>query len=190
MKRHLTPEEHVDALDDVLTGTRAAHLASCGECQADAATLRRMRREAGDVAAPPPSPLFWDHFSERVRVAVSEQPVPSRRWWQDWRRAGAMAVAGSLVVVLFVLVPGAPDETGTGQTGEAEGPETVALSGDDDPSWALVVGLTDGIDLGLDDARDAMAPRAGTADAMLDDLTAEQRETLVRLLEKEMGESD
>jgi hypothetical protein len=60
----------------------------------------------------------------------------------------------------------------------------------DDPSWALVVGLTDGIDLGLDDARDAMAPRAGTADAMLDELTAEQRETLVRLLEKEMGESE
>jgi hypothetical protein len=43
-------------------------------------------------------------------------------------------------------------------------------------------------ELDLSDVREVAVPAAGTVDNLLDELTVAQREALVRLLQKEMGD--
>jgi hypothetical protein len=189
MTDHLRPEEFIEALDGQAEARASEHLAACAECRAELDELRAMMRESAGVEAPAPSPLFWDHFSERVRVATSTLPA-REAWWESlWRPAAAFAAAAALLAAVMVLVPRQhsqqtmPDvvaATGTAPTA------IVALDVPDDGSWSLVVGLASG--LRASEVREAAQPAAGTADAMIDELTPAQRAALARLLEKEIGE--
>jgi hypothetical protein len=188
MRTHLSTDEFVDALDGALAAGRPAHLDACAARQAAVAALRATLHEAQQVPAPEPSPLFWEHFSDHVREATSNLTVPSIAWWHDWRPVGALATAvGALALVLLFGV-GRPVDRPV----ETQAVLATAVPGDsqDDGPWALVVGLTDEAGLDFDDTREAVAPRSGTADAMIDELTPEQREALVRLLLQEMGDSE
>jgi len=174
----------VDALDDALDVPSRQHLAACAECQAELVDLRAVMTEARRVETPAPSPLFWDHFSERVREATAAQSLaPAARWWSGWMRpVGALAaVVGAVAFVVF-LRPASPapvNETASASYAAFEMPA-------DDGSWGLVVGLAGELD--LSDVRAVAAPAAGTVDAVLEDLTSAQRDALVRLLQKEMGD--
>ena len=129
--------------------------------------------------------MFWDHFSERVRQATAAESMPAAtRWWSGWW-SPVGALAGALGVIALVVLlrptPQVPSDLGAPV-------ESAALQmTPDDGSWGLVVGLAAELDHA--DVREVAAPAAGTVDTLLDELTKAQREALVRLLQKEMGDS-
>ncbi|MCC7177846.1 MAG: hypothetical protein IT177_05580 [Acidobacteria bacterium] len=69
--KHLTPDELIDAAEGTLDVERQHHVDTCEACRGEAEALRALLREATGMRLPEPSPLFWDHFSARVRAAVA-----------------------------------------------------------------------------------------------------------------------
>jgi hypothetical protein len=181
MSEHLRHDELIDALDDALVASRAAHLENCESCKAELARLRAVLHEVSGVGMPTPSPLFWDHFSARVRAATDGEPVrAAQAWWRTWwRPAGIMAAAAGALALVLVLRPSieAPKP--------ADVPTAKVAALPDDGSWGLVIGLASELD--ATDVREAAKPAAGTADAMLEELTTSQRAALVQLLKEDMG---
>ena len=177
MTQHLGPEEFVEALDGRLTADRRGHLDACEVCRADVEELRSIGLEAADVPAFEPSPLFWDHFNARVHGATKDLSVAPQRWWQlDWRPVAALATAGAALALVLTLRPGSVTPT-----------ETAPLPGiEDDGSWQIMLGMAS--EVSWETVREAVVPSAGTADAAIEELNAAQREELVRLLKKEIGE--
>lgn len=185
MTEHLRHEEIVDALDDALEPSRRAHLADCAGCRAEVESRKAVLQEAKGVDAPVPSPLFWDHFSERVRQATAAEPLPAASaWWHAWwRPVGVLAGALGAVALVVALRPATTRPADPAAERE-QGASAVPMS--DDGSWSLVIGLASELDVA--DVREAAKPAEGTADAMIEELTAAQRSALVRLLQKEVGE--
>lgn len=187
MNAHLTPQLIVEAIEDTLEPAAREHLRACGACRAEVDRARAILQEA-ERAAPvrEPSPLFWDHFADRVREATSTMPVASRppRWDAWWRPAllvgGALAVIALMVVTPRLMPPGpAPDQL-----------DQVVADLDFAPamdieSWDLVVSLTD--DLGWEDVQQVARPKVGVADAVIDELSPQERAAFVKLLKREMG---
>ena len=78
---------------------------ACAECRADLDRLRSVVVEVQAAEMPEPSPLFWDHFSERVRQATAAAPTPvAASWWSAAWRPVAGVAAGLAVVMLPVLL--------------------------------------------------------------------------------------
>ena len=182
MTHHLRPEEFIDALDNTLSPARNAHLEQCEACRAELAGLLAITREAHADGVPEPSPLFWDHFSERVRQATGPDAATQQQWWRSWRPVATLAASAAAAVLMLLVLsksgpavaPSAPITTAAGATLE------------DDGSWDIVMSLAS--EIAWDDVRDAVAPSADAADAAIEELTAAQREALVRLLKQEIGE--
>jgi len=183
MTEHLRHEEFVDALERSLAPGRQQHLDGCGECQASIARLSEVLQETKSVDMPEPSPLFWDHFSDRVRQATALEPV-SPPWWQlqGWRRPVGMAaaMAAAVLVALAVWRPASVPVP------ESTNDVAVIAMTPDDGSWGLVMGLASEIDAA--DVREVAKPHEGTADAMIAELSAAQRRALAQLLKDEIGE--
>jgi len=181
MSEHLRHEEFVDALEQSLAPERQAHLDHCADCQASIAELSDTLQEARSVDMPEPSPLFWDHFSDRVRAATAAEPVATP-WWrpQGWLRPVAVAavVAAAVLVAIYRPAP-TPDVESTSDVVAFEAPV-------DDGSWGLVIGLASELDVA--DVREVVKPVEGTADSMIAELTAAQRQALAKLLKEEIGE--
>jgi hypothetical protein len=182
MTNHLRPEEFIEALDGALAPNRQAHLEACGECRQELEQLHSLVGDVRGVDAPEPSPLFWDHFSARVKQATLAEPMPAAAaWWREWwRPIGAVATGAATLALMFALRPVAP--VVSSPSIESSVVEAVA----DDGSWGLVVGLASGLE--WTDVHEVAEPASGTADAMIDEMTAAQREAFVRLLQKEMGD--
>ncbi len=183
MTNHLRPDEFVDAMDGALAAARGNHLEHCAECRAELDGLVSMQREARADDVPEPSPLFWDHFSARVREAAARESRTTAPWWRTgWQPIAALTVAAASVVLVLqmrstpqVVAPGLAPVTSVA-TGALE----------EDGSWDIVMGLAS--EIAWDDIRDAVTPAAGAADAAIEELTGAQREALVRLLKQEIGE--
>ena len=188
MTRHLSPEEFVDALEGTSTAS-AAHLAECAECREELASLQVTLGDARHVEASEPSPLFWDHFSARVKQATAAEPVGAGWSWGRWvwkPIVAAMAAAGALAIGLSMRPGSQPAVSGAGPVQPATELASVAVPGfEDDGSWSLVTALASELD--WNELSQAAEPAEGTVDAMIDELTAEQREALAKLLQKEMG---
>ena len=186
MAKHLTPEEFVDALDGAATATAQSHLRECDVCRGQLEAARETASVVRSVDVPEPSPLFWDHFSARVAEATDAQPVV-RRWWNPgWRPLTAMVAAAGVLILAFVLAPRNPSPVSGLEVATTDLPALGPMT-DEDGSWSMVLGLAAEVD--PNDLRQAATPAPGTADAMIDELTAEQRAALARLLQKEMGDS-
>ena len=182
MTEHLRPEEFVDALDSALSPARIGHLEQCEVCRAELNGLLAMQSEAHTDNVPEPSPLFWDHFSERVLQATARDVATVQPWWRGWRPIATLAASAAVGVLLLqvlstprqAVAPSAPVTT------------TADVALEDDGSWDIVMSLAS--EIAWDDVRDAVAPSADAADAAIEELTAAQREALVRLLKQEIGE--
>jgi hypothetical protein len=186
MTNHLRPGEFVDAMDGALSTARGAHLEKCAECRAELDGLLSMQREAHADDAPEPSPLFWDHFSARVREATARENGRPAPWWRTgWQPIAALTVAAT-AVVLMLQMRSTPADVALELAPVASATDLVIPAFDDDGSWDIVMGLASGI--AWDDIRDAVTPAAGAADAAIEELTSAQREALVRLLKQEIGE--
>jgi hypothetical protein len=107
---HLNAEELLDLAEGARAEAAFPHVASCAACRGQLSDLRAAMAAAeidatkeGDV--PEPSPLFWEHFSARVREAIAAEAAPPPRgsWastWLSWKIA--IPVAASIAVILAV----------------------------------------------------------------------------------------
>ena len=85
---HLQPDELVDLAEGTQAEASRPHLAACEACRRRLADLKAMMSAAVDVGVPEPSPLFWDHFSNRVHDAVAAEPALLRKMPSLMKRLG------------------------------------------------------------------------------------------------------
>jgi hypothetical protein len=191
MTQHLSPQELVDAADGALAAARLDHLDACGACREEFAALRELMSDV-DLAAdvPEPSPLFWDHFSQRVRSATGPRvPVADLAWWQSWRTLSLGALLSAAVMLIALQVrqvpasaPRAPEAIAAASNVPVDANDLIAA---DDGSWDLMVMMAS--NLSSEELRHVAAPMTGVADTTASDLTPAQQKELVRLIQREMG---
>jgi hypothetical protein len=204
---HLTPEQLLDLAEGAADAAALAHTASCARCSADLAQLKATLAAVSEVEMPEPSPLFWDHFSTRVRDAIAEPAAGS--WHQapfssffllrsifgnPWLLASA---AGVVVLVLAAVVswrangpvalpPGSQVAVETRLVSPGTIDDIVPAAPPDDASLELLADLT--ADLGWDDATEAgLGITTGSVDRIVAELSATERDELHRLLTVEMA---
>jgi hypothetical protein len=210
---HLSPEELIDLVEGARAEADAPHLQSCEVCRHQVAALRTTMSAVADADLPEPSPLFWDHLSQRVREAVAaEEGRPSRfggwRWGRalpgalgalsgassgassgSWRAWAAAGVAASVVIAIYVTAP----PTSMHPSGARDGAAAAAaplepFGAADDPSLALFADLTEQMDpLSITDA--GWSSRVGAVDEVVASLTAAECLELQRLLKEELAKS-
>src|SRR5258706_4751839 len=56
-----------------------------------------------EVEVPEPSPMFWDHLSQRVHDAVAAEPVPSPGWTSRLNFAWAGGIVAAMVVAALAV---------------------------------------------------------------------------------------
>lgn len=192
---HLKPEELIDIAEGTRGESSVPHLAGCDACRRQLADLRAMMSAAAGVEVPEPSPLFWEHFSDRVREAVAAEPSP--RGWNWWLRAGVPFVLATAVAVLIAFVAtarllaphAAPPPTSAFVPTPPPGPlpSRYTLGDVTDPSLALVAGLADNMD--WEDEHDAGLAPHGSADHAVTHLSEGELRELRDLLQEEMANS-
>jgi hypothetical protein len=194
--KHLSREELIDSLEHTLPPVREAHVDTCDACRAERTALQHVLGRVKAVDVPEPSPLFWQHFSARVReqIAQQPQPAPASIWtaWSAWSWPRWAVTAATLMVCVTLGWAGLRDyrrahivQSPTVARGAAAyAPEASAAEASDE-DWNLVVSMAE--DVSIEDADDtAMAVRPGAADRGMADLSSEQRSELARLLTAEM----
>jgi anti-sigma factor RsiW len=190
---HLSDTELLDFIDGTLTPARAAHLAACDSCRRQADELRATMRAVSSVDVPEPSPLFWDHFSARVRQGIDPDTSPGVAWWR--RPSIVFACAAGITVLAVVtarLLPGGPHATPTVVSAPASPIPTVSnaaaaisASPPSDPEWRVLTAAAS--DLRIDEASAAgLAVRPGSIESAVLDLTPVERGELERLLREEL----
>jgi hypothetical protein len=196
---HLSRDRLLEAVEAEASpeSESAAHLASCWRCRSEVEALRRTLRDVRAVDVPEPSPLFWDHLTQRVRAAIDAEPVvdpasaPARPWWRP-------ALAALLVLLAAVLVdrgvrlsrdrassvavvergPAAPSVAGAGADLDA---------GDD---WQFLVDLAAASAASAEEVHggDDIDTHIGTADLGVSALSADEQRVLVKLLNDALAE--
>lgn len=199
--KHLSESEIVDLLDGALAPARMAHLDGCDACRTTADGLRAVLERSADVAIPEPSPLFWEHFSARVREDVRSADAVPLGWlgWADgptvkWAMAGAVLtilLVSGVWVSLWRTSATAPRRlpsattaaTSVGDRGEpAMDDSYLDPDPDTDEAWALVRTVAD--DLPWDNPTEVgLGVRPDFAELALAALTRDERSELARLLE-------
>jgi hypothetical protein len=178
---HLTSDEMIDAVEGTLAPSRRRHLAECADCAREVESLAAVLKEAQAVDMPEPSPLFWDHFSARVRTAVQAEPMTGGAGWRNVLRLPVLVpVAAMAMVVIAVLVTRAPDVRP-----ELPAIDQAADAQLSDEGWTMVANLVGTIDLETADAAGlTIAP--GTAELAALDLNAQEQQELGRLIRAEL----
>jgi hypothetical protein len=209
---HLNADELIDVAEGTRSEASAPHVASCDECRRQLTDLRVTMSTVAAVGVPEPSPLFWDHLSERVRNVVAED-VPRRSWLDaaTWRRLlmplSAVAVASLIVAMVLNSRVMAPQSETAGDpervalrtppapsplpaTAEASGATFELLNdpaSDDDVSLTLVASLT--ADLDLDAAGEAGLAPHGSAEHAVTHMNDDELRELRRLLKEQLAPS-
>ncbi len=190
---HLTPDELIEVAEGTRRDSSLPHLASCELCRRQVADLRAVLSAVAAVDVPEPSPLFWDHFSVRVRDAIAAGQAGSVwRWaWMRFRTplafAAMPAVLALAVLTARLMLPHAAPAT----SAVAQGPLQPAASGlgetltVEDPSFALVADLAGPID--LDTAKEAGLASQGSAEHALTHLSPGELKELRRLLKEQLA---
>jgi hypothetical protein len=183
MTTHLTQDEQIAALDGALEPVRMAHAQTCDACRNAVAELRTVLARVADADVPEPSPLFWDHFSARVKQATAVDDASRRSWnWRPW-----LAAATALTALVLVVVMRLPHVTQTRVPAPAQpaGVATTLASADspDNEPWSAVVQAASG--LSADDVQSALSLSADTS-PLVEDLSPAERAAFVRLLHAEM----
>jgi len=200
---HLTDLELIAAIEDAaardLPAARRRHLDACESCRGRADDLRGVIVAAADAAVPEPSPLFWQHFSTRVRQGIDgSAPGESAHHGRlaAWLTQGSLRWGAFAALIVVVMVAGvwqvnAPSKHTSSQAAAeraAEWRRTHPLPDpaepndlDADPAWAVVRTVADSVDwsdavvAGIDAQPDAVETVART-------LSPEERSELVKLL--------
>ena len=212
---HLTPDDLVDLAEGTRPESSAPHLVTCATCRAQLNEMRAMTSAVADVDVPEPSPLFWDHFSQRVHEAVANDTAnarlkPSRSFGSGARsliasaRAALIAFGGArafqasiLVVATLIIVvlamsrtkaPFTPRPPAIADAGSRDvWTDGVAPDADADASLTLVASLTAGMD--LESASEAGLAHDDTAEHAVTHMSDSELRELQKLLKEEMARS-
>ncbi len=210
--RHLSNDELLALAEGA--GEGASHLESCAACRGHVHELREVLVSVREEEMPEPSPLFWTHFSERVKRAVAVEPEPASSWPSRvglLRPIAAVAALAAVALMLFVIRTGMPsgsdqdtsrspmaaDSRGVGP-GERSAPDPTADTAMSEPagsdvgdvlngeaSWMVVADLAG--DLDLDSAGEAgLIIRPGSAERAAGQLSEEERRLVVEFLREEL----
>ena len=193
---HLSPEEFVDLAEGTLAPARAAHADTCADCRMQADAIHAALRETAAIDVPEPSPLFWDHFSARVREGVS-RPAPSLGW-QTRFGAGWIGAAAAAAIVLAVFGgirlarETAPAANDTAASSAAVSRDAVAIDDRLDSAnaevWDVLVAAA--ADLEFDEAHAAgMTADPSAIDRAVQRMSAEELGALAQLLQSELKRS-
>jgi hypothetical protein len=195
---HLTDAEIVDLIDHALAPDRIKHAASCATCSARAEMARDALMRVDEVDVPEPSPLFWEHFSSRVRDGIAGE-MPSSSWQLFMQRP---AIAWTLTAALLLVVSSAvwwssrpstidrpaatiaavPPEASRTSPGVDDALDTESI--DADVAWGLVRTVAD--DVSWDDTVDAgLGAAPGSVERAMGSLTSAERAELIALLASE-----
>jgi hypothetical protein len=200
--RHLSTVELVDLAEGASDERVAPHLAECGRCRRELADLRAMMSAVADVDVPEPSPLFWDHFSDRVRAAVAEEGAAGREarpWWRAWLwwRGSVVPSAAVAIVALVVTAvvrltmpsPAAPARP-LSQPSATNLTPSAAIELDDsldDPTLSFMTDLTTTWDLDVVREQMTQTRPIGSADEAFGALSDDERQELQRLLTEQLA---
>jgi len=191
---HLTAAQLVDLAEDNASGLSEAsssHLRSCSACRDQLEELRKTMAVVGQVEVPEPSPLFWEHFSERVRVAVADEHIGAGRGVDRWSWlgsktlwAGAAAVA-VLAIAVTVRIDRQPVSTSS-SAAISLADVVEPLESPDDASLSLVADLA--ADLDWETASEAgFTTHVGVDNDAVTQLSDGERHELHQLLKGELG---
>jgi hypothetical protein len=149
----------------------------------------------GQVAgtpAPEPSPLFWEHFSARVREGVDRVEPESRGWWARWVSGPAVATAVAAALALaglgwYVSEGDAPATvTSSGIPTPGQPAAQPAPASPDDEAWTVVVEAAEDVSWEEGAMPAALAVGPGAAERAVAGLSEQQREELATLLRAEI----
>ena len=195
---HLSRERLLEAVEAETTPDAAAHLASCARCRAEVDGLRQTLDEVRVVDVPEPSPLFWDHLTQRVREAIAAEPEPVRAGIRPWWRP---ALAAALVLAVAVLVERgvrragpavgkAPAVAAAGVTPQAlSSSDAWALDAGDDWQFIVDVAAASATHDGSVSADESVETRIGSADLGVSELSADEQRELVKLLNDALAQA-
>jgi hypothetical protein len=206
---HLRETEFVDFTEGTLAPERRAHLEVCDGCRTQAAELAAVLREAAAVEAPDPSPLFWEHFSARVRDEVGHQTIERGPSWSTVAIRVLMPLAAAVAVVIGIASaallprwlqgspagpPPAPPQASAAVMLPVPPPVTGAdldTTNIDAKNAAVWNMLTDAAaDMSIDDAHAAgMGMRPGAVDHAVQHMNQAELTELGRLLKTELKRS-
>jgi len=198
MTRHLRDTEFADFAEGTLAAPRAAHLEMCAECQAHAKQVAVALRDVSAIEMPEPSPLFWDHFSARVREQVAHERHERAAWWATVGVRALIPLVAALAVIIVVLVallprvthaPGATDALVASHTVGASVTPDMDVPADVDTQdaevWQVLAAAAS--DMGVDDAHAAgMGVRPGAVDHAVTHMNQAELNELGRLLQTEL----
>ena len=199
--RHLSTGDLIDLAEGTAGAAASAHASRCARCRAAVEQLQATMQATTAVDVPEPSPLFWDHLSDRVRQAVAAEAAPARwRGLGGWL-LGPLGVAGAVALVWLVVMVGlhvsrnaaplapASEPALALAPGPAAGPtqavEQSGASSADDVSLQLVADLSSG--LNWDQAADAgITVSSGMTEMAVAQMSTEERAQLVQLLKAQL----
>ncbi len=196
-RTHLSPEELVDLIEGTLSAARAAHVAGCARCRRRQEEVSAALSLARAVDVPEPSPLFWEHFSARVREAVHREAVAPRRELSEWwRRRLAVGLAAAVVAVLAIgtllgrLVVGSRQAdvapTFVADTRQSDRAASVDTASPDQPEvdWAIIVAMAEELEPNPEDL--GLLVDQTTLEAAAELLSPAERQALAQLIEAEL----
>jgi hypothetical protein len=200
--KHFSPSELVDFAEGTLAPARAAHADGCDDCRAQSALVRDAIRATAAAQVPEPSPLFWDHFSARVREGIAAEPPPTAWSWLGGRESLRAAAAIAIVVAVVaaaswfardsrmpnIAIPVAQDQpaavTVAGQHADVDASVDAANA----EVWAVLTAAAS--DMAIDEAGAAgMKPNPAAVDRAVQELTSAELTELGRLLQSELKRS-
>lgn len=184
---HLTSDELIDAMDGLLDASPRQHLNRCDECKRELAELCSVLREAREVSVPEPSPLFWQHFSERVRAAVDAEVLPAGEWAR-WLRWPVLVPIGALALLLLALLVPVPKEAEWAASPAVNDTANDRVTGDvalADDRWVLVADLVGELDWDTASAA-GLVVGPGAAEQAVLELSPDEQQELTRLLRAEL----
>lgn len=190
---HLTPGEFVDAAEGTIDAERLRHLDDCEACRRELVSLVRVMRDAGEGPVPEPSPLFWEHFSARVRDAVREE-ASRTSWRPQWLRGPALVPLSACAAVVLVVVatlpwfaPRTPNPSPMAVASPASAPAPAADdSAAADTEWQVLAELVGPLDWDTANAA-GLSVSPGDAERAVSDLDDEERRELSRLIAGELA---
>lgn len=186
---HLTADELIDAMEGMLEAARQAHLDTCEQCRGELAELSSVLREARAVDLPEPSPIFWQHFSRRVRTAIDAEALPSSGW-TAWLRWPVLVPLGAVALLLIAigLRTSAPIDQPPSQASANDAAVSSATAEDialADHRWVLVADIVGEMDWDTASAA-GLVVEPGAAERAVLELSADEQRELTRLLRAEL----
>jgi hypothetical protein len=209
---HLTPEELIDSRERQLSPARQAHADACRVCRAELAQLDDVLRDVAAVDVPEPSPLFWDHLSARIRDRVAHEPPPAPARENplarliDWLTGSSAAPRWAFAAAMLVLcaslgwlgwselrrggngpvTPGSADVVPVTATATPDPAESSVPADLTESEWAVMLRMAE--DVSWDDAEgSSLDVRPAAVDRALTELTAEERDRLLQLVQADLA---